>query len=63
MKFLDILIMLTDLKLKISDFILNQKKNYYQNHQICLILIGELMHVVLMIHQILKLMLVMEIKD
>ena len=63
MKFQDISIMLTDSKLKILDFILNQKKNYCLNHQICLILIGELMHVVQMIHQILKLMLAMEIKD
>ena len=55
--------MLIDLKQKILDYTLMERKNCYQKLLILVILIGEQMLVMQMIHQTLKSMLVMEIRD
>ena len=55
--------MLIDLKPKILDYTLMERKNCYQKLLTLVILIGEQMLVMQMIHQTLKLMLVMETKD
>ena len=55
--------MLIDLKQKILDYTLMERKNCYQKLLTLVILIGEQMPVMQMIHQTLKLMLAMETKD